>query len=413
MSRGKGEGSLFKDANGYWTVVVELPPHGGERRRKKVRRKSKAEALKILRELLAERERTGDMPTRVMTVEQWIEEWFTTIAAKKNRPKTLSTYRGLIDREILPTIGAKKLDKLTTTDVRRMLHSITEKGLSSTTAAQVYRILSVALKYAERNGKVPRNVAALVDAPRPAKPQLEALSAAQGIRVLQTATTDPLGSLWAAVLLTGARQGELLGLERDRVGEYLDLSWQMQRLTWEHGCGGTCNRKRGADCYKRKVTAAPDWVHRPLHGGMWLTRPKSEKGTRTVPLVEPLKSILERHIQATADLYNPYNLVWFAANGAPIDHSVQSKLWHQLLERAGVPDVRLHDGRHTTVDLLYEAGASEDTIRDIVGHSTREMTRAYKSRGNTKRHTEAMLKLSALIGGQDHGRSDTPEAISA
>lgn len=413
MARGKGEGSLFKDSNGYWTVVVELPAHGGERRRKKVRRKSKAEAMKILRELLAERDRTGDMPTRVMTVEQWIEEWFTTIAAKKNRPKTLSTYRGLIDREILPTIGAKKLDKLTTTDVRRMLHSITEKGLSSTTAAQVYRILSVALKYAERNGKVPRNVAALVDSPRPAKPHLEALSAAQGIRVLQTAATDPLGSLWAAVLLTGARQGELLGLERDRVGDYLDLSWQMQRLTWEHGCGGTCNRKRGADCYKRKVTAAPDWVHRPLHGGMWLTRPKSEKGTRAVPLVEPLKSILQRHIEATADLYNPYNLVWFAANGAPIDHSVQSKLWHQLLERAGVPDVRLHDGRHTTVDLLYEAGASEDTIRDIVGHSTREMTRAYKSRGNTKRHTEAMLKLSALIGGQGHEHSDTPEAISA
>jgi integrase len=413
MARGKGEGSLFKDANGYWTVVVELPSHTGERRRKKVRRKSKAEALKILRELLAERDRTGDMPTRVMTVEQWIDEWFTTIAAKKNRPKTLSTYRGLIDREILPTIGAKKLDKLSPTDVRRMLHSITEKGLSSTTAAQVHRILSVALKYAMQNGKVPRNVAAAVDAPRPAKPALEALSVEQGIRVLQTAASDPLGSLWAAVLLTGARQGELLGLQRDRVGEVIDLSWQMQRLTWEHGCGGSCNRKRGADCYKRTVTAAPDWVHKPLHGGMWLTRPKSEKGTRIVPLVEPLKSIIERHIEATADAYNPYNLVWFAPNGAPIDHSVQSKLWHQLLERAGVPDVRLHDGRHTAVDLLYEAGVPEDLIRDIVGHSTREMTRAYKSRGNTKRLTEAMLKLSALISAPDRERSGTSASIAS
>lgn len=413
MARGKGEGSLFKDANGYWTVVVELPSHGGERRRKKVRRKSKAEALKILRELINERERTGDMPTRVMSVEQWMNEWFTTIAAKKNRPKTLSTYRGLIDREILPTVGSKKLDKLSTTDVRRMLHSITEKGLSSTTAAQVYRILSVALKYAEKNGKVARNVAALVDPPRPAKPQLEALTVEQGIRVLQTAARDPLGSLWAAVLLTGARQGELLGLERDRVGDVIDLSWQMQRLTWEHGCGGTCNRKRGADCYKRTVTAAPDWVHRPLHGGMWLTRPKSEKGTRIVPLVEPLKTIMERHMTATADDYNPYNLVWFMPNGSPIDHSVQSKRWHELLERAGVPDVRLHDGRHTTVDLLYEAGVHEDSIRDIVGHSTREMTRAYKSHGNTKRLTEAMLKLSAYITEQDDGHSGTSASIAS
>jgi integrase len=413
MARGKGEGSLFKDGNGYWTVVVELPSHNGERRRKKVRRKSKAEALKILRELLAERERSGDMPTSSITVQQWIDEWFTTIAAKKNRPKTLSTYRGLIDREILPTIGSKKLDKLTPTDVRRMLHSITEKGLSSTTAAQVHRILSVALKYAEQNGKVPRNVAAAVDAPRPARPALEALSVEQGIRVLQTAASDPLGSLWAAVLLTGARQGELLGLQRDRVGEVIDLSWQMQRLIWEHGCGGTCNRKRGADCYKRTVTAAPDWVHKPLHGGMWLTRPKSEKGTRIVPLVEPLKSIIERHMEATARDHNPYNLVWFTPTGAPIDHSVQSKLWHQLLERAGVPDVRLHDGRHTAVDLLYEAGVPEDLIRDIVGHSTREMTRAYKSRGNTKRLTEAMHKLSALITAPTDAHSGTSELAAS
>jgi integrase len=413
MARGKGEGSLFKDANGYWTVVVELPSRTGERRRKKVRRKSKAEALKILRDLLAERDRTGDMPTRVMTVEEWVNEWFTTIAAKKNRPKTLSTYRGLIDREILPALGTKKLDKLSTTDVRHMLHSITEKGLSSTTAAQVYRVLSVALSYAEKNGKVARNVAALVDSPRPAKPDLSALTLEQGIRVIETASTVPLGSLWAAVLFTGARQGELLGLERDRVGEVIDLSWQMQRLIWEHGCGGACGRKRGADCHKRKVTAAPDWVHRPLHGGMWLTRPKSEKGTRIVPLVEPLKSILKRHLAETADAYNPYNLVWFMPNGSPIDHSVQSRLWHELLKQAGVPDVRLHDGRHTTVDLLYEAGASEDTIRDIVGHSTREMTRAYKSRGNTKRHTETMLKLSALFSGQADGHSETSASIAS
>ncbi|AAT89851.1 integrase [Leifsonia xyli subsp. xyli str. CTCB07] len=59
--------------------------------------------------------------------------------------------------------------------------------------------------------------------------------------------------------------------------------------------------------------------------------------------------------------------------------------------------VRLHDLRHTTIDLLYEAGVPEDVIMEIAGQSTRSVTRGYKSRGNQKRLTEGMLQLSALI----------------
>lgn len=231
MPRGKGEGSVFRDARGLWTGTIELPSRDGKRRRKTVRRKSKAELLKEMRTLRKQFEETGDLETVSYTVAQWMGEWYRTIASQKNRPKTLATYRSLIANEIIPELGKIRLDKLTPTHVKNLNLSIAAKGKHSS-AGQTYRILSSALKYAVREGKVARNVAKLVDPPAAAAKNLTVLNLDQALTVLDEASKDTqYGSLWAAVLLVGAREGELLGLEIDRVSDVLELSWQLQRIS--------------------------------------------------------------------------------------------------------------------------------------------------------------------------------------
>lgn len=395
--RGKGEGSIFKNSRGLWTGVIELPPSpNGDRRRKVIRRKNKSELLK---EVAAFKQRVkesgGDAPTSDRTVAQWMREWHSTIAIKNVRPKTANTYRGLMEHHIIPTIGGHRLEKLTPKHVRDMNEAIVASGLSSTTARQTHRVLAVALKYALREGLIARNVATLVDAPPKAEPHLEALTLEEGIAVIETAANEQWGSLWAAVLLTGARQGELLGLELARVTDVLDISLQLQRLPWRHGCNPECGQRQGAKCPDRAMPAPANWAGKHLSGGLWLAPPKTSRGKRIIPLVEPLKSILARHIEFTRDMPNPHGLVWRLPNGNPLDPKMETRLWHDLLKRAGVTDVRLHDGRHTTVDLLLELGVHEDLIMDIVGHSSRATTRGYKSRAQTKRVSEALDKLSA------------------
>jgi integrase len=412
--RGKGEGGFSrvpKDPTKplkYWRGVIELPSHTGDRRRKYVTAKDKRVALKKFRDAQAEVAKTGDIATRGLTVATWMDEWFNDIAVKTIRPKTAMAYRSLIANHIIPTLGAIRLDKLTARDVRQLEASILGKGKSGNTALQAHRILAVALKHAEWEGHVARNVATKTPAPTRPRLNVRALTLDEGIHVLETAATDPLGSLWAAVLLTGQRQGELLGLERDRVGEVLDITWQLQRLTWQHGCDPHCGRKRGWDCRSRQLIAPLDWEHRHIKGGLWLSRPKSKAGIREIPLVDPLKSIIERHIAETAHEPNPHNLVWHTPSGAPIDPKNESVAWHALLGRAEVPDVPLHAGRHTTADILYEANVAEDIIIEILGHSNRGQSRGYKSRGNRKRLEAAMRALSAQFTQPIGERSDTP-----
>lgn len=391
--RGKGEGSIFKESSsGLWTGVIELPPLNGERRRKKIRRKSKAELLRAMSQVRSELIRLGDLPTSSQTVEQWFNYWLKQVA-KEIRPNTFDGYRRTVENHVIPSIGKVKLDKLTATHIRRVHDGILDKGLSSTTALLAHRTMSVSFKMAVREGRIGRNPAELTAAPKKARATLEALALPEALEFLRFALDDtphykPEGAQWATALLTGARRGEVLGLERDRVTDVLDLSWQLLRLPLS-GVDG-------------KPDVPVDYEYRHLTGGLYLTRPKSSKSWRIIPLLDPLKSILAKHLEETRD--NQWGLM-FTKSGRPISPDQASRDWRASLAASGIDkDVRLHDVRHTTVDLLYAAGIPEDIIMSIVGHSTRTTTRGYQSMQNRERLTGAMIQFSALFTQPETGQ---------
>lgn len=389
-TRGKGEGSIYKRADGMWCASVELPAGlDGKRRRKVICKKDKAAVVKTMRDVQTQLAKSGDLATSSTTVEKWMRHWLDDIAAQKLRPKTLAGHRTVMDGYIIPVLGKKRLEKLTAQDVRK-LHSVMQSTpkdpalrgtdvpdgtemLSSTYALLAHNVLSAALKTALREGKITANPCELVDRPRKRVTNQKALDVDQAIRLLQHLATRLDGPLWATYLLTGARRGEILGLETDRVSDVLDLSWQLQRIT--------------------DISKAPaDWEHRHLRSTLYLSRPKSNAGWRIIPLVEPLKSILKLHMTG-----KPAGLV-FTRDGEPWGPDAATKAWKALLVEAGLPDdVVLHGARHTAVDLLYEAGVPDAMISEIVGHSSRAMTQKYRSRGNTKQLTAAMDSMSALL----------------
>lgn len=377
-TRGQGEGALFKDARGLWNAVIELPPRDGKRRRKTIRHKDKPVVVARMRELQRELEERGDLPTADMTVERWFGYWYTQIVLKEVRPKTAGGYKSIIDRHIVPNIGTHRLAKLSPTSIRTVTDSIVRNGGAHSSALKAHQVMSSAFEAAVREGRMSRNPCKQMAAPRKNVAKLEALNVDEAMRLLHHVESDEqYGARWAMALLTGARRGELLGLEWDRVTDVIDLSWQLQRLSL--GQLG-------------EPVVPNDYEFRHLYGGLYLTRPKSRAGWRVIPLVEPLKSILEKH-----RAMNPpgkYGLV-FTRSGRPVDPDYDSKLWIKELEASGIQKkVRLHDLRHSAVDLLYSAGVPEQVIIQLVGHSTVSMTRAYASR-DVARLRQAMEMFGA------------------
>lgn len=420
-TRGKGEGSVFKDSRGLWNGIIELPPRDGKRRRKTVRRKNKADVILALRTMQRELEERGDLPTADMSVAQWCAYWYSQIVLKEVRPKTASSYKSAIDRHIVPEIGSVRLARITPTAVRRVTDRMISAGAKPSSALKIHQVMSSAFESAVREGRISRNPCKLMAAPRKNVAQLDVLTRAEAMQVINyVAQDDEYGARWALALLTGARRGEVLGLEIDRVSDVLDLSWQLQRVPWEHGCGSPvidgkkrtypCMLGRNHLCPDRHFEVPNDYEYRMLTDTIYLTRPKSKAGWRIIPLVEPLKSIIDLHLERNPP--GKYGLV-FAHSGQPVDPDNDSKAWVKILDAIGIKKhVRLHDLRHTAVDLLYAAGVPEDVIVQLVGHSTVTMTRAYASRDVT-RLREAMTRFSGHVTQRDDSHSETRGSIAS
>ncbi|WP_197073488.1 tyrosine-type recombinase/integrase [Frigoribacterium sp. MEB024] len=419
MRRAKGTGTISRVPADdtlplrFWQAALELPPSPeGKRQRQVFRCKDRAVALRALELAIHTRDsaiRRPKVPALLVTpplvpsgsTGEWLRYWLVEIAGREVKPRTAANYQSTVRNHLLPQVGQVPLVELSAADVRGVTSAVLDKGLSSTTALHAYRVLAIALAAAHREGHTYRDAAKQVRPPRKTRPDLAVLTAAHARTIIDASRSDRLGSRWAAALLTGARQGELLGLELDRVGDSLDLSWQLQRLTWTHGCGGRCGWNRGADCPDKRVVAPAGFESRHLTGGLWLTRPKSAAGWRQVPLVGSLRVAFEARRELAMTEANPHGLMWTASGvtGAPIDPSVDNRAWKISLRGLQVPQARLHDARHAAVTLFYEAGVPEVLAMDIVGHSTTAMTRAYRSTGETARLGQALMSLQALVEG--------------
>lgn len=400
----RGEGTVYKVEGGY-IAAIDLPPvswkaNGQPNRNRKTQRfRLKKDADAQRKEWAIQLHLNGEIPRTSITVGEWFQTWMTVHVTPNLRPRTAESYDSIARTYLLPALGPNtKLDKLTAANVRAVQNYIESKGLSSTTARNAFRTLAKALETAVREGHLTNNPARRVEPPRARVATLDVLSLPEAVTLLEAVLGMPDGARFATSVLTAARRGEVIGLERDRVGDHLDLSWQLQRLKKAHGCDGTCGMKRSSACPQAVLKVPADFEHRHLQGSLYLTRPKSRAGWRVIPLVDPLKSILERHLATAAE--NPHGLVFAREDGSPITPDQFTDEWISLMRSLYGEErfVRLHDLRHTAVDLLYLAGVDEATIQEIVGHSTRQMTRQYKSRSSQERLRAAMERMAGLPG---------------
>lgn len=397
--RGKGTGSLFyTPERGLWTAVIALPSVDGKRRRKTIRSKDKATVERKMAAFVTAMKARGELSLVDPTVEEWLRYWLTSIVIPNVRPTTRIGYTNIVEKHLIPVIGKTKLDSVTAAQIRRVGTRMTEElGLSQNYSLYVYRVMSAAFEDAVRERFIDFNPAKMIRPPRRPHTTVEVLDGDEARAVLKRLQEDEIwGARWATSILTGARRGEVIGLEWDRVTDVLDLSWQLQRFPLDH----TTTPPR--------LIAPADFEYRQLRGGLFLTRPKSRAGWRIIPLVEPLKSILEE--QRESSVPNTLGLV-FTDQGRPIDPDRDSRRWRETRSSYGIDrNVRLHDLRHTAVDLMYEAGVPEDIIVEILGHSTRAMSRSYKSLGNRPRLEAAMKQYSDQLAVE--ARANSPRCTS-
>lgn len=403
--RQRTEGSFFYDERtGLWVGEVNLGYVAGKRKRKRVTSKSQKLALKKFRDLQDD-VRKGQSG-KDMTLAAWLEEWLADIVEPHLKPKTARTYRTYCEQYLIPVLGRKRLSKLEKRDVRelhktmRAMQTRRGKRMSETTIHHAHRILGTALRAAADDGKHVSPEITSRGAPSVAPSSRGSLTGAQALKVIAAGSDDPrMASRWLAAFLLAARQGETLGLRWSHVDldtGLADLAWSLQAVHYTHGCGGNCER-RPASCPSRLLAVPPGFDFIQLHKGLCLVRPKTVGSTRVIPLAPPLHEALRLWAEQGKHEPNPHDLVWRHPDGRPLDGRRDYDQWQELLVRARVPAVTLHEARHTANTLMASAGVPESVRMEIAGHSVAATNRLYTHADQEQRRA-AVAALAAAIG---------------
>ena len=88
IRRGHGEGSIYQRKDGRWVATIELGWIDGKRKRKAVTARTRADVVRKLRALNAERDQ--GVLTDNATVEQWLTYWMSDITKVRDSTRATS-----------------------------------------------------------------------------------------------------------------------------------------------------------------------------------------------------------------------------------------------------------------------------------------------------------------------------------
>jgi integrase len=361
--------------HGYITVGVK---DNGRPDRRHVRGKTKAAVTTKVRGLERQRD-DGKVrkPGQTWTVAQWLTYWLETIIAPPViTENSFIAYEVAARVHLIPGIGAHKLDKLEPEHLELLYRKMTRAGAKPGRVHQVHRTIRAALNEAMRRKKITENPVLLTRAPKVEEDEVEPYSVAQVKSLLEAAQQRRNSARWAVALALGLRQGEALGLQWSDIDlDECALIVRRSRLRpkWAHGCTEPCGHKFGGYCPQRVSL-------RTETAGT-----KSKAGKRGIGLPDELVTLLQQHKAEqererlkAAQLWQETGYVFTTPTGGPLNPRTDYTEWKRLLDRAGVPERRLHDARHTAATVLLLLQIPDRTVMAIMGWSNTAMAARYQ-----------------------------------
>jgi integrase len=369
----------------YWLSWDEGLDANGRRLRKSKRAEgsTKKEAQAELAQIVANVNGGTHVATSKLTVAGYVTDVWLPSVRPSLRESTLAGYSILIHKHVIPGIGGTRLQKLTVSQLDSWYASLLTSGrrdgkggLSRKTVANIHRVLRKALGDAVRKGLLSRNVGDFAQVPKDRDAGHKEMATWSGTEVrtfLDFTRGNRLHPAFVVAAATGMRRGELLGLR------WTDLDLKAGRLSVRQTLLTVDNRIS------------------------WST-PKTPRSRRSIDLDKGTVGVLRswRKAQAEERLlvgagYQDNGLVFCNADGTPLQPASFSRSFERLVERSGLPAIRLHDLRHTHATLALAAGLHPKVVSERLGHSTVSLTLDVYSHAVPGMQRDAAEQIAALF----------------
>jgi len=292
-----------------------------------------------------------------MTVAQWLDIWHAEYLGSV-KDSTIASYKGHIENNLKPHIGAVKLVSLKAHMIQMLYNKLLKSdgnptGLSAKSIKNLHGVLHKALKQAMRLGYIKSNPTDACELPRIEKKEVSYLEEDEVKSLLDAIKGHKYESIYKVDLFTGMRQGEILGLTWDCIDFNSGIITIEKQLQREKQKGGRHLLVSNKNDRVRRI--------KPAEFVMDILKQQRQKQ-------------LEDRLRAGELWSNEWNLVFTNEAGGHLYAITVYKNFKSIVKSIGIPDTRFHDMRHTYAMLSIQNSDDLKTVQENVGHATASFT---------------------------------------
>lgn len=370
----KGTGSIFKDAQNYWTSQIQIGTYdNGRPKYKRFKSKKRAEVIAKMDEYkLQTQNLTLIADSDNTSLEDYVKNYLDVYKVNSVKPSSLARDYRTYKCYIKEYIGHYNLDQLTPFIIQtELINKMVEKDYSYSTIHKAYVLLNEALKKAVIDNKLIKNPCQGVLQPSKAKystPEVKFLNDEEIKKFLDVIAQGRYqnGLAVASIIYTGLRGGELCALKWE------DIDFENKSMT-----------------VKRNTSIVYDYKDEdnPVRKVIEQESTKTKKG-RTIPLSKSAIQIFKQ-IQDSREWKPEDYVIITKMNCLSVD--VLTQVYDAATKVAGIKGKSgIHTLRHTCASLLIRKGVDVKVVSEILGHSS--VTFTY----NTYVHLVEEQKIKAM-----------------
>ena len=321
---------------------VEWRLSDGKVRTKTFTRRKDADAFRATVETQRLRGVVTDPRRARVTVQGYAAAWMD--RRTDIRPTTRAKYQYLLDRHIVPTLGAHAVGEVAPSLVCGWYMAL--RGEHQVTADDAYRLLRAVLNTAVADEIISRNPCQVKGAGlvRSVERPVASLAEVQ-------AAVDAVPARYRLALLLAAwcqlRRGEVLGLQR-----------------------------RDVDLLHGELRVERAWTA-PMGQTPVLGPPKTEAGVRTLAIPANILPAVGVHLERYTGT-GPDAWLFATATGTPLSPRNFNRAWADGRRAAGRPDLHIHDLRHSGLTWAAASGASVADLMRRGGHANARAALRYQ-----------------------------------